>query len=90
MRRAQALDSFALDDTPFDAEGVSADGQQMGNAENEEWKKVGGRREARTRDLRVANEPARSVKFLIPNVQLVGRCDLCDNAPSRMKAHQNA
>ena len=32
--------------------------------------------------------PGRSVNLLILNVQLVGRRDLCDHAPSRMKAHR--
>ncbi len=44
-RMLNALDTFA----------VVTDGQQMGNSENGEVKNVGGRREARTRGLRVAN-----------------------------------
>jgi len=42
---------------PSDSEVGSGAGQEMGRMKNDEWKKIGGRREARTRDLRVANEP---------------------------------
>ena len=34
---------------------VDLDGQNLGRTENDDAKKVGGRREARTRDLRIAN-----------------------------------
>ena len=39
----------------LDALTVDLDGQNLGRTENDDAKKIGGRREARTRDLRIAN-----------------------------------
>ena len=51
-RKVEALDTFTL----------AADGQDLGSTENRGEENVGGRREARTRGLRVANAEGKSTK----------------------------